>query len=178
VKKPEMTLFEHSFQSGSFYVCNGCDPDFDTDYVLVSGYIHGVVEFVTPLTAKPITQALLSVNPYALPLFGLDLSVYGIAYERSFLSNDVVNTSTFLGNWSLPPDLHFGQEAFFDITAFLRTVTTPYVVFVLNDCFGCTDLFSSQTEVNLKKAGPPWGQTILLAPVHQSILRANLNDQA
>jgi hypothetical protein len=34
------------------------------------------------------------------------------------------------------------------------------------------------TEVNLKKAGPPVGQTILLAPVHQSILRANLNDQA
>ena len=62
---------------GSLYVCPGCNVVSDGDYVVAAGYIQGDVKFASNSISGAVTQALLSLNPYALPLFGTEVSVYG-----------------------------------------------------------------------------------------------------
>jgi hypothetical protein len=109
-------------------------------YLLCSGYIRGVVEFPTDSINGQITSATLSVNPYALPLWGPTVHVYGYSSTDGILTSSDYNAGIFLGNWTLP-DLGYGQDAYFDVTSFLKTVTTPYVGFNLRT--DDTDVFSS-----------------------------------
>ncbi|HEY8851338.1 MAG TPA: hypothetical protein VIM36_04090, partial [Gemmatimonadaceae bacterium] len=62
---------------GSLYTCDGCNVVSDGAYVLTAGYIQGAVKFSSVPIVGTITQAFLTLNPYALPLFGTDVDVYG-----------------------------------------------------------------------------------------------------
>ena len=108
----------------------------------MAGYIIGETKFSTALFPGAIGKALLSVNPYALPLWGNSIQVYRLASTTSSISYfDVTTPSTFLGTWTLPPSLGYGEDAYFDVTAFLGTLNTPYVAFILHS--SGTDVLSS-----------------------------------
>jgi hypothetical protein len=109
-------------------------------YLLCSGYIRGVAEFPISAIIGQIEKATLSVNPYGLPLWGPVVHVYGYpSYDGRLTSSDY-NAGVFLGDWALP-NLGYGEDAYFDVTAFMKTVTTPYVGFNLRT--EGTDVFSS-----------------------------------
>lgn len=127
---------------GSLYTCDGCNVVSDDAYVLVSGYIQGEIKFPTAPIRGPIVQALLSVNPYALPLFGPIVDVYGYGTPSGQIDASDANAGSLLGHWTLPA-LNFGQDAFFDVTDLVRGVATPYVAFNLRTPSGDTDVFSS-----------------------------------
>jgi len=141
---------------GSLYTCSGCNPDPSRVYVLVSGYIVGEVDFSTSSFKGQVESALFSVNPYALPLFGPQLDVYGFASSSSTISQADLVSPTFIGTWTLPSNLGYGQDAFFDVTNFLQSVQTPYVDIILENSGG-TDVFSS-TQYNY---GHPSQLTVL-----------------
>jgi len=103
-----------------------------------------------------VVNALFSVNPYALPLFGPQLDVYGFASSSSTISQTDLVSPTFIGTWTLPSNLGYGQNAFFDVTSFLQSVQTPYVDIILENSGG-TDVFSS-TQYNY---GHPSQLTVL-----------------
>lgn len=127
---------------GSLYDCKGCNPVSNGAYVLVSGYIQGIIKFPTISIAGPITQAFLTVNPYGLPLWAPDVDVYGITGTSGLISADDINAGTFLGTLHLPSNLNYGQDAYFDVTAFMASASTPFVGFNLRSPTG-PDVFSS-----------------------------------
>lgn len=130
---------------GSFYTCSGCNPSPNRAYVHVAGYIVGDVKFPTTQFQGRVTSATLSVNPYGLPLWNPQIDVYGAGSSSSTISLLDLNSPAFLGTWTLPAGLDFGQDAFFDVTAFLQNVHTPFVAFVLRaPSGGGGDIFSSQ----------------------------------
>jgi len=141
------TIVLNPVDDGSLYTCSGCNPSPVRSYVLVSGYIVGDIDFQNPMLGGSIENALLSVNPYALPLFGPQISVYGVASTSATISLADLASLTFLGTWTLPANLTFGQPAYFDVTSFLEGVQSPYVAFVLETPSAETDVFSS-TETN------------------------------
>lgn len=109
-------------------------------YLLAAGYIRGVVEFPISAIDGQIEKATLSVNPYGLPLWGPVVHVYGYPSNDGRLTSSDYDAGVFLGDWSLP-NLDYGEDAYFDVTTFLKTVTTPYVGFNLRA--EGTDVFSS-----------------------------------
>jgi hypothetical protein len=118
--------------------------DIDTSlYLTATGYYQGVVKFPLSDINGQIQSATLSVNPYLLPLGSPVVSVYGYATNDSLITGSDYNAGTFLGDWTLPANLGFGQDAYFDVTAFLQTVTTPYIGFNLRTPAGKNDSFSS-----------------------------------
>lgn len=127
----------------SLYLCDGCNPNPVEGFLLVAGYVQGVVKFSTASFSGHVDSALLSLNPYALPLFGPSVDVYGIASNTGDISMADADTGTFLGTLILPPNLTFGQDAFFDVSSFLQTVSAPFVSFNLRTPNGGTDVFSS-----------------------------------
>jgi len=143
---------------GSLYTCNSCNPDPSRTYVLVSGYIVGEVDFSTSPFMGQVGSALFSINPYALPLWGPQLDVYGFASSSSTISQADLSSPTLIGTWVLPSNLGYGQDAFFDVTTFLQTVQSPYVDIILMNSGG-TDVFSS-TQYNY---GHP-SQLIVVTP--------------
>lgn len=126
---------------GSLYVCEGCNTVSDGNYVLASGYIQGVVKFSTASITGNVSQALLTLNPYGLPLWGTNLEVYGYGTTTGALVDADANAGTLLGTLSLPDDLGYGEDAYFDVTSFVTTVNTPYIAFNLRS--SDTDVFSS-----------------------------------
>lgn len=126
---------------GALYTCPDCNPVNNGGYVLVAGYIQGIVIFPTAPITGSVSAAFLTVNPYGLPLFDPDVDVYGIPENRSTISAEDGNAGTYLGTLHLP-NLGFGQDASFDVTAFMATNHTPYVGFNLRDGSGA-DVFSS-----------------------------------
>jgi len=140
------SLTVNPVDNGSLYTCSGCNPAPSRSYVLVAGYIVGEVDFSTALFQGQVQNALFSVNPYGLPLFGPQLDVYGFASSSSTISQTDLVSPTWLGTLTLPPGLGYGQDAFFDVTQFLQTVQTPYVDIILENSGG-TDVFSS-TQYN------------------------------
>jgi hypothetical protein len=127
---------------GSLYTCAGCNVVSDGGYVLVSGYIQGEVKFSSAAIAGTVTQTFLTLNPYALPLFGLDVQVYGYGTNIGPLDVTDANAGTFLGTLVLPANLGFGQDVFFDATAFVASTHAPFLAFNLRSTG--TDVFSSQ----------------------------------
>ena len=126
---------------GSLYVCDECNIVSDDAYVLVDGYIQGAIKFSSSPITGPISQAFLTLNPYGLPLWGPTVDIYGYGTSIGQLEESDANAGTFLGTLTLPPDLGFGEDAFFDVTSFLLNVSAPYIAFNLRS--ENTDVFSS-----------------------------------
>jgi hypothetical protein len=136
------TVVLNPVDDGSFYTCDGCNHAANRAYLALGASIVAETKFSTASFSGSIDNALLSVNPYGLPLWGENIQVYGLASTTSTISYfDVTTSSTLLGTWTLPPNLNYGQDAYFDVTAFLRSVDTPYVAFVLHATD--TDILSS-----------------------------------
>jgi len=133
-------LIINPVDDGSIYQNGGVDND---AYLMASGPIRGVVEFPTDQISGPFTGAFLSVNPYSLPLWGKTVYVYGYESSDGKLTSSDYNAGTFLGTLNLPENLGYGQDAFFDITAFIPGVSTPFVGFNLRTDLMGTDVFSS-----------------------------------
>jgi hypothetical protein len=135
---------------------------------VVSGYYlaadpdpHGGLEFAA-FNANPYSAILLELNPYALPLSSLDLSVYGFDGGTGTLTGSNFNSGSLIGVWALPASLSYGQAATFDVTAFVKSAKGPYFGFILVSQGG--DMFSS-TTINygippelyaVAPLGPPW----------------------
>lgn len=126
---------------GSLYTCDGCNVVSDDGTVLVSGYIQGAVKFSSVAITGPVSQAFLTLNPYSLPLHAQNVEVYGYGTALGPLDETDANAGTFLGTLVLPINLGFGQDAFFDVTAFVTTVSAPFLAFNLRSAG--TDDFSS-----------------------------------
>jgi hypothetical protein len=124
---------------GSIY----SDGNVITDaYLMADGSIHGVVEFsLDSITTDSIIEATLSINPYLLPLQDETVDIFGYESNDGILTSNDYNAGTFLGTWVMPEGLGFGEDTFFDVTDFIRTVDSPYVGFSLRA--NNTDSFSS-----------------------------------
>ena len=129
---------------GSLYVCDGCNVVSEGGYLMAAGYIQGAVKFSsTPITGT-VTNATLSLNVYGLPI-GPDVDVYGYGTSVGQLEAADANAGTFLGTLPLPGNLGFGEDVFFDVTAFVAATHTPFLAFNLRTAG--TDIFSS-LEIN------------------------------
>ena len=112
-------------------------------YLDASGNIQGGLEFAV-FNASQDTSILLELNPYALPLFGPNVSVYGFDGGTGTLMSSNYNSGTLIGVWALPAGLGYGQAATFDVTAFVKSAKGPYFGFLL---VAGGDVFSS-TYIN------------------------------
>lgn len=126
---------------GSLYTCDGCNVVSDGAYVLTAGYIQGAVKFSSAAIVGTITQAFLTLNPYALPLFGTDVDVYGYGTSIGPLDGTDANAGALLGTLVLPANLGFGQDAYFGVTAFVAGTNAPFLAFNLRSTGA--DVFSS-----------------------------------
>ncbi len=111
--------------------------------LMSGGACQGVVEFPIGSINGTIQKATLSINPYALPLSSPTVHIYGYSSTDGILTMSDYDAGAFLGDLSVS-NLSFGQDAYFDVTSFLKTVTTPYVGFNLRT--DNTDVFSSLEE--------------------------------
>jgi hypothetical protein len=105
-------------------------------YLNPDGVVQGVVEFPLVSISYTIKEAVLSVNPYAENPYGLPrgdntVEVYGYESTDGLLTSSDYDAGVFLGVWTLPNNLGYGEDAFFDVTDFLKNVTTSYVGFNL-----------------------------------------------
>src|SRR6266545_3162494 len=157
------TVIINPSDDGALYTCDGCNTVNNGGYVLVAGYIQGIVKFPTAQISGSISQAFLTVNPYGLPLGDLNVDVYGIRATNGLIGASDANAGTFLGTMNLPPDLGYGQDASFDVTGFLAGANSPYVGFNLRNTSGA-DVFSSleynyghsaQLHVSVVPLSPP-----------------------
>src|SRR5262249_36813281 len=138
---------------------SGCNVVQNSAYVLASGYIQGIVKFSTASIAQPIAQALLTLNPYGLPLWDDTVDVYGYGTALGQLDVTDANAGTFLGTLTLPANLGYGQDAFFDVTPFVAAANAPYLAFNLRTTD--SDVFSS-LEYNY---GHPSQLLVMTSPV-------------
>jgi hypothetical protein len=99
------------------------------------------VKFSSASITRRVIQAVLSLNPYGLPLFGTDIDVYGYGTAVGRLDATDANAGTFLGTLTLPSSLGYGEDVFFDVTAFVATANAPFLAFNLRTTG--TDVFSS-----------------------------------
>ena len=116
---------------GSLYVCAGCNVVSDGAYLMAAGYIQGDVKFSMAGLRQPQSQVLLTLNPYGEPLFGKDVAVYGFGTSTGALAASDANAGTYIGTLVLPDNLGYGQDATFDVTAFVNSVRSDYVAFNL-----------------------------------------------
>lgn len=143
-----------------------CGDIYSSGSVVTSAYLdadanpHGGLEFAA-FNARPYTTILLELNPYGLPLFGPDVSVYGFDGGTGTLTGANFNSGNLIGIWTLPAGLNYGQVATFDVTAFVKSTKGPYFGFIL---VSTGDMFSS-TSINygippelyaIGPLGPPW----------------------
>ena len=126
---------------GSLYVCDGCNTVSDGDYLMAAGYIQGAVKFASAPVKQYVARALLSVNPYGLPLWDSTVDIYGYGTAAGQLTAGDANAGTFLGTLTLPANLGYGQDAFFDVTSFIRATHAPFFAFNLRS--DSADVFSS-----------------------------------
>lgn len=112
-------------------------------YLDAASNIHGGLEFAA-FNASKDTSILLELNPYGLPLFGTNVSVYGFDGGTGTLMSSNFNSGTLIGVWTLPANLNYGQVATFDVTAFVKSTKGPYFGIIL---VAGGDVFSS-TYIN------------------------------
>lgn len=112
----------------------------DSAYVLAApGDIEGDIHFAA-FNASADSSIQLEINPYGEPLFGSQVYVYGFDNATAQLNGSDYNAGTLLGTWNVA-GLGYGQETFFDVTSFVKSVTGPYFGFELQS--DGTDVFSS-----------------------------------
>jgi hypothetical protein len=128
---------------GTLYVCDTCNVVHNGDYLMASGYIQGDAKFSAAVLTGPVSQALLSLNPYGEPLWGPDVAIYGYGSTDSQLDLSDANAGTYLGTLVLPQNLGYGQNVYFDVTSFINSIEgkSPYIAFNLRTA--STDIFSS-----------------------------------
>ncbi len=110
-------------------------------YVIAAVSLQGALEFATFDTGRFLSFQL-ALNPYALPLYDPTVNIYGYGNADGAITGADYNTGTLLGTLTLPPGLGYGEDAFFDVTAFVRSVPGAYFGFNLRTDSG-TDVFSS-----------------------------------
>ena len=121
----------------------------DSAYVLASpGDTEGDIHFAA-FNASADQSIQLEINPYGEPLFGSQVYVYGFDNATAQLNGADYNAGTYLGTWNVA-GLGYGQETFFDVTSFVKSVQGLYFGFELQS--DGTDVFSS-TAYNL--GNPP-----------------------
>jgi hypothetical protein len=104
------------------------------DYVITGDeflFGRGVLEFPIKDFKHNVESAVLAVNPYGLPLFATVMNVYGYESKNGRVDLSDYSAGELIGQWMLPADLNYGEEAFFDVTAFVRGVNKKYVGFTL-----------------------------------------------
>lgn len=104
---------------------------------------QAIVKFSTSQISGSVMQASLTVNPYSMPLQCFQIGVYGYQSNNGDITSSDNNAGIFLGNWILPATLGYGEDAFFDVTQFMQTVSSPFVSFNLRSTNGGSDQFSS-----------------------------------
>lgn len=116
----------------------------DFGYLLVSNGIHGIVKFESSPATRSADNVLFSLNPYGLPLFGPNISLYG--FNSQFGEADETDNQNLilLGNFVLP-DLGYGENVFYDVTSFVRGNNSSF--FGFNIQADGTNVFSSM-EIN------------------------------
>jgi hypothetical protein len=112
-------------------------------YLLTGTSIRAVAEFPTVAITGPISSARLTVNPYGLGLGDLTLDVYAYSDGDGALSFADYNRGTFIGVWTLPSTLGYGEDAYFDVTPFLQGASGAFVGFNLRSEGPGPDIFSS-----------------------------------
>jgi PEP-CTERM motif len=115
---------------------------FTTDIQYVSAFpreAEGDIHFAA-FNSSADQSIELEINPYSEPLFGSQVSVYGFDNATASLSVSDYNAGTFLGTWNVA-GLGFGQETFFDVTSFVKSVQGSYFGFELQS--DGSDEFSS-----------------------------------
>ncbi len=110
-------------------------------YIMASYSLQGALEFAAFDTAQFLSVEL-ALNPYALPLYDSTVGIYGYGNADGAITGADYNAGTFLGTLTLPPNLGYGQDVFFNVTAFVRTVPGAFFGFNLRADSG-TDVFSS-----------------------------------
>jgi hypothetical protein len=155
---------------GSLYACDGCNVVSDGAYVMTSGYIQGAIKFSSTLITEPAAQALLTLNPYGLPLWGPEVSIYGYGTSIAPLDISDANAGIFLGTLLIPDDLGYGEDVYFDVTSFVNTTSASYLAFNLRSTG--TNVFSSleynyghPSQLQITAAAPvpePTSLTLLL----------------
>ena len=143
----------------ALYTCGGCNLISNGQYLLVGGYIQGAVKFPVAQISSPVSHALLSVNPYGLPLGDLNVDVYGFTSNSGLIDAQSANAGVYLGRWSIPSSIGFGQDTFFDVTNFVANAGGPYIGFNLRS-ITALDVFSS-IEINY---GHPAQLTVTVTP--------------
>lgn len=138
----QQTIFFTTADGNVFY--NG---NVDTGaYVATNGGdLRGDVHFAA-FNASSHSQIQLVLNPYGLPFFGPNVTIYGIDHASSGLAGSDYGGGILIGSYVLPSNPHYGQLIFFDVTNFVQTVSGPYFALVIRS--DGADVFSS-TRYNL-----------------------------
>lgn len=110
-------------------------------YVIASYSLQGALEFAA-FDTGPFLSFELALNPYALPLYDSTVDIYGYGNADGAITGADYNAGVFLGTLTLPPDLGYGEDAFFNVTSFVRNVPGAFFGFNLRTDSG-TDVFSS-----------------------------------
>lgn len=110
-------------------------------YIIAANSLQGALEFAAFDTGQYLTIQL-ALNPYALPLFDPTVDIYGYGNADGAITGADYNAGVFLGTLTLPPGLGYGEDAFFDVTGFVRQVPGAFFGFNLRTDMG-TDVFSS-----------------------------------
>jgi hypothetical protein len=110
-------------------------------YIIAAVSLQGALEFAA-FDTGPFLSFQLALNPYALPLYDSTVDIYGYGNADGAITGADYNAGVFLGTLTLPPDLGYGQDAFFNVTSFVRNVPGAFFGFNLRTDSG-TDVFSS-----------------------------------
>jgi len=98
--------------------------------VIAGDGLEGDLQFAS-FNSTPYTSILLELNPYAEPLFASTLYVFGFDNASGVLSGSDYNAGTYIGTWTIPLSLGYGQETFFDVTSFVKSATGSFFGFEL-----------------------------------------------
>lgn len=99
-------------------------------YLDTAGNIHGGLEFAV-FDASSYSSIMLALNPYALPLFALNVDVYGFDGGTGIMYGSNFNSGTLIGTFVFPANVTYGQVETFDVTRFVQSVKGPYFGFIL-----------------------------------------------
>ena len=110
-------------------------------YIATSSFLRGALEFAAFDTSE-FASLQLALNPYALPLWDLTVNIYGYGNADGAITGADYDADALLGTLTLPANLGYGQDAFFDATDFVRNVPGDFFGFNLRTDSG-GDTFSS-----------------------------------
>jgi hypothetical protein len=93
---------------------------------------QGVVKFPGAPYGGRVISATLALSPYALPVIGDHLDVYGYGSNQGNVNIHDLNAGSFLGVMPFPHTISYNGAGTIDVTSFVRQNKNPYVGFDLN----------------------------------------------